>query len=184
MLPPKKNPRFSNKKSALLKCYFSLQAETKKAIWLGALGKSMLTLFRQGDRVRIQTDADTFQVGQVVVFFRCDKMFAHRIVDYDPHADLWITKGDTLFFFDRPIKQSEFLGQIDCIEKKGRRYPVDTDLETAHLSATLGNRLIHQLNFLPNWLKFLYYFSFFIPGYLWLKIQRKYNKSNLYHESP
>ncbi len=136
----------------------------------------MLTLFWRGNKARIQTNIDTFEIGHVVIFFRDNKMFAHRIVDCGPEDDLWITKGDTRMTFDRPVNKRELLGIIDCIEKKGHQYPVHKDLETAHLSATLGNRLNHQLSWLPNWLKFIYYFVVFIPSYYRLVLKRKNKK--------
>lgn len=168
----------SSDKSEQLKCYFSLQAETKEAIWLDTVGASMLTLFRKGDKARIQPDIDNYQIGQVVIFFRNNKMYAHRIVDYVSKTDQWITKGDTLFYFDQPVNQSELLGQIDCIRRGERSFPVGTDLEMTHLSATLGQKVSHQLHRMPNWLKFLYYFTLFIPGYLSLQIKRRGSHSN------
>lgn len=160
-------------KSDILKCYFALRSDDENTFWLDTVGQSMLTLFWKGDKARVRTDVDTFQVGQVVVFYRHDKMFAHRIVACGPENTLWITKGDTRFSFDHPVRQSEFLGLIDCIERKRGNYPVETDIELAHLSAKLGSKLSGKLDWLPNWLKWIYYFSLFIPQYFQLKSKKK-----------
>ena len=173
-------PEANNEKSELLKCYFELQLESQQTIWLDTVGQSMLTLFWRGDKARIQTKINKFQIGQVVIFYRDDKMFAHRIVDFLPESDRWITKGDTQYYFDTPVRESEFIGVIDCIKKGKRQFPVATDIEMANLSAAIGHKLDQQFSWLPNWLQYLCYFIYFIPSYYRLKQKRKKDQSNAY----
>ncbi len=134
-------------------------------------GVSMLPTFYRGTRVCLEPDSENYEVGDIVVFHRYDKYIAHRIVDYDGTNDIFVTKGDTLFFFDGPVRREEILGLVTRVKKGNTIVPVANNKAVARLSNRIGRNLHGRLSRLPRWLKFLYYFSLFIPGYLrlWLR---------------
>ncbi len=133
----------------------------------------MLPYFYKGVRVHINTDIDEFKIGHIVVYHNKDKFTAHRIVNYDSQSDLYTTKGDTLFYFDSPRKKENFLGLVDRVEKRGKSYSVNTNPTIARLSSHLGNRLKTTLDWLPDWLKFLYYFSIYMPDAIVINLKKK-----------
>ena len=166
-------------KTERLKCYFSLLAENDEEIWVESKGVSMLPLFYRGVNVCIDPAREDFEVGSIVVFYRENKYIAHRIISYLPEKDTFSTKGDTLFFFDPPVKRDELLGMVVKIKKGNREIPVCSNEKISKLSGKLGKILENKLRWLPDWLKFLYYFFFFIPGYLKMSLQKENDKKSL-----
>lgn len=160
-------------KTERLKCYFSLLSEKNEEIWVNSKGLSMLPLFYRGVKVRIDPDIEKYKVGSVVVFHRENKYIAHRIISHSPNHNFFATKGDTQFYFDEPVKKEELLGLVTNIKKGNKEFHVEINQEISRLSGGLGRQLYEKLDWLPDWLKFLYYFFFFIPGYLKLFLLKK-----------
>ncbi len=150
-------------KTDLMKVYFSMLSENEEGFWVESQGLSMLPIFYRGVKVHIEPDSDSFEVGDIVVFHQNDKFIAHRIVGYNHRDALYVTKGDTLYFFDPPISKKRFLGKVDYVLKRGKRFPVTADRRLAEVSNKIGQQLLNSLHWLPSWLKFLYYFLLFIP---------------------
>jgi len=163
----------NQEKTDHLKCYFSMLGENQNGFWVDSRGLSMLPIFYQGVRVHIDTDIENFEIGEIAVFYRNNKFIAHRIVGLDSGKDLYITKGDTLFFFDEPVKKDELLGKVDFVMKRGRKVSVSVDRKMADISRKIGRPLTRGLQWMPGWLKFLYYFTFFIPSYLIYSLTRQ-----------
>jgi len=159
-------------KNERLKCYFSLLTEGGKDFWVESSGLSMLPLFYRGIRVHIITEIDDPQPGQIVVFHRENKFIAHRIISINHDTEQYTTKGDTLFFFDGPSSKEEFLGLVDLVERRGKIVSVQSDPELAHLSGKLGWILLTKLHWLPDWIKFLFYFTVFLPGFAAIRSKR------------
>jgi hypothetical protein len=160
------NPESKADKTERLKCYFSLLSGDSKNFWVESSGLSMLPLFYRGVRVHIITDVGNPKPGQIVVFHRENKYIAHRIIYFNHTTGFYTTKGDTLFHFDGPTSKDEFLGFVDLVEKRGIISTVQSDPEIASLSGKLGMILLTKLDWLPNWVKFLFYFAAFLPGFL------------------
>lgn len=156
----------SQEKSDRLKCYFSMLGESDDGFWVESKGVSMLPIFYKSVRVHVNTEANTFNIGDVVVFHQTNKFVAHRIVAFDSPNNMFVTKGDTLYFFDGPVTGTDILGKVDFVLKRGKKHPVLSDKKIAEISRKIGQQLSDKLNWLPFWLKFIYYFTFFIPCYL------------------
>jgi hypothetical protein len=159
-------------KNERLKCYFSLLDGTRQELWVESSGLSMLPLFYRGVKVHIKTEIGDPQPGDIVVFHRMNKFIGHRVIQCDSSTGQYLTKGDTLFYFDAPCHKEEVLGLVDMVEKRGKQIAVLRDLDVARLSGYLGRLLETVLNWMPAWFKFLMYFGAFLPGMIFLRTRR------------
>jgi hypothetical protein len=73
-----------------------------------------------GDLISIER-ADVLEIsyGDVVLYSRDGRMFAHRVMGHAGSSDepLLITRGDRLCYNDPPISSSELLGRVTAIER-------------------------------------------------------------------
>jgi hypothetical protein len=171
-MPAIHSPESEEEKNERLKCYFSLLSEGEKEFWVESSGLSMLPLFYRGIRVHINTKVEDPQPGQIVVFHRSNKFIAHRLINFNHETGHYTTKGDTLFFFDGPSTKEDFLGVVDLVKRRGKIVPVRNEPELAHLSGKLGVLLLTKLRLLPDWIKFLFYFTWFLPGFAVIHFKR------------
>jgi len=91
-----------------------------------ALGTSMVPSILPGDLISIQrTDLTEISPGEVVVFERRGRFFAHRVVACSggPDDRHLITRGDRLGHNDPPVSASELLGRVTTIERALRQSP-------------------------------------------------------------
>jgi len=89
-----------------------------------ATGSSMLPTVWPGDILEVcQEPALGLLPGQVAVFRRDDRLFAHRVVKQLRQGGkiLLITRGDRLGMVDQPVCSDELLGRVTAIERRGRR---------------------------------------------------------------
>jgi len=87
------------------------------------LGTSMLPALWPGDTLIIDGRAPRPSPGDIVIFTRYGRLFAHRVV----RANGWelITRGDALPDRDPPLRKSEVLGVVVGIRRDGvRRVPL------------------------------------------------------------
>ena len=87
-------------------------------------GTSMMPALNPGDVVSIQgTAMEEVWVGEIVVFTRDGRLFAHRVVEkIGSVAELrLITRGDRLPQNDPPVTPTELLGRITGAERNGKR---------------------------------------------------------------
>jgi signal peptidase I len=84
-------------------------------------GWSMLPSIRPGDTLLIEAvDYAEVASGEVVLFLREQRLFAHRAVGRK-HADLRIiTRGDAMRTDDRPLSEAELLGKVTLIWRGGK----------------------------------------------------------------
>ncbi len=95
-------------------------------------GGSMRPLLRSGDVVMVQAArAKELTAGDVAVFYRAGKIFAHRVIRNTAAALL--TKGDAFPDADSPVAQRELLGRVTGV-RRGQKH-MDLD---AWLPRTLG----------------------------------------------
>ena len=57
--------------------------------------------------------------GQIVLCFRDEALVAHRLVRKS--GSQFITRGDSLYNFDRPFQEDEILGRVVTIVRDGRQ---------------------------------------------------------------
>jgi signal peptidase I len=101
------------------------------ALRLRVSGSSMLPAILPGDVLSIrQVSAAQAAAGDVVLFRREDRFFVHRVLRRE--AGGLVTRGDALAAADPPVADSELLGKVVAIERRGR--PVGP-------AATAGRRL-------------------------------------------
>ena len=86
---------------------------------LAVSGSSMLPAIRPSDLLLIRRcDLRAARVGDVVLFLRGDRLFAHRVVVNDGAA--LVTRGDALDEADPPIGGGELLGRVERVVRRGR----------------------------------------------------------------
>ena len=82
---------------------------------LSALGSSMMPSILPGDTLHVQRcDSTTPRVGDVVMFTRYGRLFAHRVIGSVDGT--LVTQGDNLDASDGPVLASEFLGRVIKVE--------------------------------------------------------------------
>jgi hypothetical protein len=87
---------------------------------LAVVGSSMLPAIRPRDLLLIRRCAlEAARVGDVVLFARADRLFAHRVISN--HGAL-VTRGDAVRAPDGPIDSSEFLGRVERVVRRGRAF--------------------------------------------------------------
>jgi signal peptidase len=82
------------------------------------MGTSMLPALWPGDILVVRGGLPaTLSVGDIVLFLRYGRLFAHRVVRKSG-AEL-ITRGDALSYRDPPVQASELLGLVVQITREG-----------------------------------------------------------------
>jgi hypothetical protein len=87
----------------------------------------MLPSIWPGDELAVQPlDGLLPANGEIVVFIRKGRLFAHRVVGRSECGGKvqLLTRGDTLRICDDPVDQSEALGSVVKISREGREIPV------------------------------------------------------------
>jgi len=103
-------------------------------------GSSMFPSVRPGDILTVrQCDARNARVGDIALFTRDRRLFAHRVV---AHADgSLVTQGDAIPMPDSPVTGSEFLARVVSVNRSGREVPVCADNSVlGRLTAALVRR--------------------------------------------
>jgi len=88
---------------------------------LGVTGWSMFPSIRPGDALLIELSNHHDVVsGDIVLFFREHRLFAHRAVGRN-HDD-WriLTRGDAMPIEDPPVNEAELLGKVTLIWRGGK----------------------------------------------------------------
>ena len=85
---------------------------------LRVFGTSMVPSILPGDLICVQrAGVSEISSGEIVLYSRDGRMFAHRVVDLAGGADdaLLITRGDRLCHNDPPVSSSELLGRVTSL---------------------------------------------------------------------
>jgi hypothetical protein len=91
------------------------------------MGSSMLPSILPGDELTVRPLEEVLpRSGEIVVFVRERKLFAHRMIAKSERAGnvQRVTRGDALIACDRPVEQSEVLGSVVRISRGGREISV------------------------------------------------------------
>ena len=85
---------------------------------LAVVGSSMLPAIRPRDVLLVRRCVPgAARVGDVVLFTRGDRLFAHRVIAAG--ASL-VTRGDAMADPDPPVQPSELLGRVERVVRRGR----------------------------------------------------------------
>lgn len=86
-----------------------------------AFGTSMLPTLWPGDVLSIErTDLGRIGGGDIVLFMRCGRLFAHRVLAVGGGTDrILITQGDSVHRMDPPCAASELLGRVIGVLRGG-----------------------------------------------------------------
>jgi len=89
-------------------------------------GSSMLPSLFPGDLLTFRRCApEEIVVGDIVLFQREGRCFVHRVAERmaDGGGSRLRTRGDALAACDPPLAETEVLGRLARVERKGRRLP-------------------------------------------------------------
>jgi len=89
-------------------------------------GSSMLPSLFPGDLLTFRRCApEEIVVGDIVLFLREGRCFVHRVAERMAAgaASRLRTRGDALPSCDAPLVETEVLGRLTTVERKGRRLP-------------------------------------------------------------
>jgi len=94
---------------------------------LRVFGTSMVPSILPGDLISVQrVGVSEISTGEIVLFSRDGRMFAHRVVNPDGGVNdaLLTTRGDRLCHNDAPVSSSELLGRVTSIGRGNfQRHP-------------------------------------------------------------
>jgi signal peptidase I len=99
---------------------------------LKVTGSSMVPSIWPGDLVTVRRqEMPTLQSGHVIVYKRDAVLVTHRITH--TYLDHVITRGDSVWHDDAPVKEADIVGRVICLVRNGRR---------VRLNPSYGQRLI------------------------------------------
>lgn len=107
----------------------SMAAEVLQAsgvLRLGVTGSSMLPTLWPGDIVTLVAMTHEPQVGEIVLFRRCDQFVIHRVIQVAPSAgpSQITTRGDCMNDEDSMIAASDVLGRVTMVQRGSREFSV------------------------------------------------------------
>jgi len=111
-------------KDTLDEVIIGMSLETGSTIHVKIDGQSMWPLIKSGAVLGISPECKKIKKGDIIIFRSCDRLIAHRVIRI--YADIIITKGDALIFFDPYVQLRDIIGRAVFIESEGRRTEIDT----------------------------------------------------------
>jgi signal peptidase I len=90
---------------------------------LQVMGWSMLPTVWPGDTLVVEkADSSVVREGDIVLFGRDRRLFAHRVVTKRSHSgdSRLVTRGDAMPAADSPLAKDELLGKVSVIVRNGR----------------------------------------------------------------
>lgn len=106
--------------SHALKCEMASEVlRSSGTLRLRVTGWSMLPAVWPGDTLIVErVDSSEVAAGDIVLFGRERRLFAHRVVNN--HGSTILTHGDSMRMPDSPVTEDEFLGRVSSIVRNGR----------------------------------------------------------------
>src|ERR1017187_3020778 len=87
---------------------------------LKVTGTSMLPSVWPGDILTVsRCSCGDLNPGQIVLCFRDEALVAHRLIRKS--GNRIVTRGDSLYNYDRPFREEELLGRVVTIVRDGRQ---------------------------------------------------------------
>jgi hypothetical protein len=107
---------------------------------LAVAGSSMLPAIRPRDVLMIRAcPRASARAGDVAVFVRGGRLFAHRVVSVDASGP--VTRGDAVRTPDAPVEADEWLGRVVKVVRRGRAFrPGVQPAPVARVAAHLFSR--------------------------------------------
>lgn len=94
---------------------------TYGSLRLGVTGWSMFPAVWPGDTIYIEaTNISDVSEGDVVLFGREQRLFAHRVLRDVISGTGLLTRGDAMRVPDPPVSERELLGKVTAIERNGK----------------------------------------------------------------
>lgn len=88
---------------------------------LRVCGTSMLPSIKPADSLHVRTvEIEQVAVGDVVLFARDGRLFAHRVVQADANARVVLTRGDAHSHLDPPVAAAMLLGRVEGLLRDGQ----------------------------------------------------------------
>ncbi len=107
-----------------------------------AQGTSMLPNIWPGEVLHIlRVPVEQFAPGQIAVFYREQRICAHRVISVTHKPFAVLTQGDRLSTADAPITKDELLGVVTGVRRRGRLEPPRTTLSWQALLLRWMSRL-------------------------------------------
>jgi signal peptidase I len=105
-----------------LKCELAAEAlRSSGTLKLQVTGWSMLPSIWPGDTLMVESvDRHAVSEGDMVLFARDRRLFAHRVVANHSGDGRLLTRGDAMPAPDLPISDGELLGKVSRILRNGR----------------------------------------------------------------
>lgn len=88
-------------------------------------GTSMAPALQPGDLIVVRQEPIVeISAGEVVLFERMGRLFAHRVVEKSSGSSelVLVTRGDRLKNNDAPVSAAELLGRVALVERGPRRF--------------------------------------------------------------
>lgn len=107
--------------SHAVKCELAAEVlRSSGGLRLQVSGWSMLPSIWPGDTLHVeQVEFSAMAEGEIILFRRERRLFAHRIVRNDTSV---ITRGDSMAAADSPVDRDEVLGRVVYIVRNGKRF--------------------------------------------------------------
>jgi hypothetical protein len=87
---------------------------------LRVCGTSMLPSIKPADSLLVRAvEFEHIGVGDVVLFGRHGRLFAHRVVQADADAGVVLTRGDAHSHLDPPVAAAMVLGRVEGLLRNG-----------------------------------------------------------------
>jgi hypothetical protein len=84
-------------------------------------GTSMLPSIKPADSLLVRTvDIERIAVGDVVLFAREGRLFAHRVVQTHAEVRVLLTRGDAHTHLDPPVTAAMILGRVEALLRNGQ----------------------------------------------------------------
>lgn len=103
----------------------------------------MFPSVQPGDTLIVdRTPVEAVTAGDIVLFGRDSRFFAHRVVKKDSAGKTgMLTRGDAMTVSDPPVGENELLGRVSFIVRNGRLFEPNKSLRLSErLVATLLSR--------------------------------------------
>jgi len=119
---------FAISESHAVKCELAAEVlRSSGTLRLQVRGWSMLPSIWPGDTLLVQqVESSEIAEGEIILFRRERRLFAHRIVRSD-RSDV-LTRGDSMAAADPPVDSDEVLGRVVSIVRNGKRFQPRTSL--------------------------------------------------------
>lgn len=106
-----------------LKCELAAEVlRSSGTLRLQVMGWSMLPSIWPGDTLVVDSvDRDGVSAGDIVLFGRDRRLFAHRVVSKTSNSpEQILTRGDAMSAPDSPVSDDELLGKVSAVLRNGK----------------------------------------------------------------